>query len=98
VANLPDSDLLKSLHCYTSDFYSRSCVDSGLDDWRSLDETALLALGILLEEASLSTLGKTGDLVFTEEEEVTCNTQLSQEQDSKSRRRPSKKRRLDVTE
>jgi hypothetical protein len=31
-----------------------------------MDETALLALGILLEEAGKDVLGKRGDLVFTE--------------------------------
>ncbi|KAI9885436.1 MAG: hypothetical protein M1823_002784 [Watsoniomyces obsoletus] len=36
----------------------------------SLDETALLALGILLEESCLQALGRTGDLVFTEGELV----------------------------
>lgn len=35
-------------------------------DERSLDETALLAFGILLEEAARESLGKNGDLVFTE--------------------------------
>ncbi|KAI9835664.1 MAG: hypothetical protein M1837_003677 [Sclerophora amabilis] len=65
---LPDSDLLKAIHCYASDFYSRSAVDDAID-WRSMDETALLALGILLEETVKETLGETGDLVFVEEEE-----------------------------
>lgn len=35
-------------------------------DERSMDETALLAFGILLEEASRDALGKRGDVVFTE--------------------------------
>lgn len=35
-------------------------------DERSMDETALLAFGILLEEANRELLGATGDLVFTE--------------------------------
>jgi len=39
-------------------------------DWCSMDETALLAFGILLEEAGREILGNTGDLVFTEGEEV----------------------------
>jgi hypothetical protein len=68
--DLPDSDLLKALHCYTSDFYSHSTADGGAGDWRSLDETALIAMGILMEEASQHILGKTGDLVFTEGEEM----------------------------
>jgi hypothetical protein len=65
---LPDSDLLKALHCYTSDFYSRTSADGGGGDWRSLDETALLAAGILMEEVCRETLGETGDMVFTESE------------------------------
>lgn len=48
---LPDSDLLKALHAYTSAFYARTSHDGGANDWRSMDETALLALGILVEEA-----------------------------------------------
>lgn len=37
-------------------------------DERSMDETALLAFGILLEEAGRGTLGKTGDLAFVDTE------------------------------
>lgn len=72
--DLPDSDLLKSVHAYASRFYealgrrrgSDSFVGSRLVDERSMDETALLAMGLLLEEAARETLGKSGDLVFTE--------------------------------
>jgi hypothetical protein len=67
---LPESDMLKTLHCYISDFYSRAITDDGMGDYRSMDETALIALGILLEEAARDTLGQTGDLIFTEGEEV----------------------------
>lgn len=67
---LPESDLLKALHCYTSDFYSRTTADGGLGDFRSMDETALMAFGILMEEATRDILGQTGDLVFTEGEDV----------------------------
>ncbi|TVY84320.1 hypothetical protein LSUE1_G000990 [Lachnellula suecica] len=66
--DLPSSDLLKALHCYASDFYSRNTTDRGGGDWKSLDETALLALAILMEE--VSTLSKAGDMVFTEGEEA----------------------------
>jgi len=68
--DLPDSDLLKALHCYISDFYSRATADGGAGDWRSLDETALIALGVLMEEACRDTLGQTGDLAFTEGEQT----------------------------
>ncbi|KAI0471239.1 hypothetical protein F4859DRAFT_111830 [Xylaria cf. heliscus] len=75
---LPDSDLLKTIHSYASHFYRdlpankqtiRGETGAGVSE-RSMDETALLAFGILLEEASREALGKKGDLVFTEGVEV----------------------------
>jgi len=63
---LPDSDLLKTIHAYTSDFYANATIDGGKSDFKSLDETALLAMGILLEEAAAEALGKTGDLALVE--------------------------------
>ncbi|KAG5922856.1 hypothetical protein E4U42_005205, partial [Claviceps africana] len=75
---LPDSDLLKSIHAYSSSFYAamerRRRRDSqprsgrgscGVDE-KSMDETALVAFGILLEEAGREILGRKGDCVFTE--------------------------------
>ncbi|KAJ4417367.1 hypothetical protein N0V82_006232 [Gnomoniopsis sp. IMI 355080] len=71
---LPDSDVLKAMHGYASHFYE--ALDQRLDstgrgkarpvDERSMDETALLAFGILIEEAARASLGKDGDVVFTE--------------------------------
>ncbi|KAK4144277.1 uncharacterized protein C8A04DRAFT_36740 [Dichotomopilus funicola] len=77
---LPDSDLLRSVHWYASHFYeatalrlggnrggrNRCFVGSRLVDERSMDETALLAFGVLLEEAGRAALGTRGDTVFTE--------------------------------
>ena len=63
---LPDSDLLKALHVYAADFYAAATEKQGTYDWKSLDETALLALGILIEEAALEALGRTGDLALVE--------------------------------
>ncbi len=94
---LPESDLLKALHCYSSDFYSRATADGGTGDWKSLDETALIALGVLMEEASQDVLGQTGDLVFTEGEEIIeplSKTRSAQR--TKSKGRSSKKRRVDT--
>jgi hypothetical protein len=65
---LPDSELLKALHVYSSDFYSMRTEDRGKCDFRSLDETALIALGVLLEEAAIQILGETGDMVLVEPE------------------------------
>ncbi|OBT53408.1 hypothetical protein VE04_05680 [Pseudogymnoascus sp. 24MN13] len=64
--HLPDSDLLKALHVYAADFYAAE-REAGAD-YRSLDETALLALGVLMEELCREQLGDGGDLVFTEGE------------------------------
>jgi len=92
---LPESDLLKALHCYTSDFYSRASADHGTGDYRSMDETALIALGILIEEAARDTLGQTGDLVFTEGEEVqeSPKVRATSTASNSATVRPSKKRR-----
>lgn len=72
--HLPDGDLLKSVHSYASRFYEaaaarlgpRCAVGARIIDERSMDETALLAFGILLEEACRDALGKRGDLAFTD--------------------------------
>lgn len=71
---LPDSDTIKAVHSYASHFYEalsrrHNSLGRGTTshvDERSMDETALLAFGILLEEAARESLGKNGDLVFTE--------------------------------
>lgn len=67
---LPDSDLLKAIHAYTSDLYANATSDRGQSSWRSMDETALIALGFLLEETANEALEETGDMVFVEGEEV----------------------------
>ena len=72
--HLPDGSLLKSVHGYASRFYAataarlgpRCTVGRRIVDEKSMDETAMLAFGILLEEAARDALGKRGDLVFTE--------------------------------
>jgi len=53
---LPDSDLLKAIHAYAADFYGAETNDQGYKDFQSFDETALLAIGILLEEAANSAM------------------------------------------
>lgn len=71
---LPDGSMLTSVHGYASRFYEAAAARLGpkcvvgtrIIDERSMDETALLAFGVLLEEASRESLGKSGGLVFTE--------------------------------
>ena len=65
---LPGSEMLKAIHTYASDFYGSATVDKGAYDFRTLDETALIAMGILLEEAAREALGENGDMVFVEPE------------------------------
>jgi len=95
---LPESDLLKALHSYTSDFYSRATPEAGVGDWRSMDETALIALGVLMEEFCRETLGQTGDLVFTEGEDLGGRARapsvLSTNDIRPSKVRPSKRRKI----
>ncbi|XXH03997.1 hypothetical protein Hte_010406 [Hypoxylon texense] len=82
---LPDGDMLKAIHSYSSHFYTALAARRneaaaaaaaaagaavGNGDERSMDETALLAFGILLEETGREVLGRKGDLVFTEGVEV----------------------------
>jgi len=76
---LPDSDLLKAVHAYVADFYSRAIPINGDANQRSMDETALLACGILLEEAAKSVLGESGDMVFVEAEDVESENRSSME-------------------
>lgn len=76
---LPPSDLLKSVHSFASHYYD-ALGDGGRREAhfvggrniteKSMDETALLAFGILLEEAGREVLGVRGDMVFTEGEEI----------------------------
>ncbi|KAI4138702.1 MAG: hypothetical protein LQ341_004538 [Variospora aurantia] len=65
---LPDSDLLKAVHAYASDFYGAVSGkrEEGMVSFGSMDETALMAVGVLLEEAVGRLVEGTGDLVFVE--------------------------------
>lgn len=61
---LPDEALLKALHRYVADFYG---VKGDGRDVGSLEETALLALGILVEEMVEEAMGESGGLALLEE-------------------------------
>lgn len=84
---LPSSDLLESIHTYAADFYEHATIDRGKDDHQSMDETALIAMGILLEEMAKESLGETGDLVLVEGEE-----DEDEEGRRRTKRRMSRKR------
>lgn len=63
VGTLPDGELLTAVHEFASLYYA---VHGGELDYGSLDETALLAMGVLLEETVREALGETGWKVFVE--------------------------------
>ncbi|KAG0129135.1 hypothetical protein HOY82DRAFT_611093 [Tuber indicum] len=63
---LPDTDLLIAIHQYASDFYGANGM--GPASYRSMDETALLGIGVLLEESVRTCLGKEGELALIDEE------------------------------
>ncbi|KGO71859.1 hypothetical protein PITC_025910 [Penicillium italicum] len=75
---LPNSDLLETVHAYAADYYEYATADNGKDDHQTMDETALLAVGILIEEMAKEELGETGDLALVEGQE------LSEEEDDKT--------------
>lgn len=65
---LPSSDLLVAIHAYAADFYNHATEDQGRHDYESMNDTALIAMGVLMEEMAKETLGETGDLVLVEGE------------------------------
>lgn len=63
---LPSGDMLSALHAYVSKLYSMNECPEMEKAWKCMDETALIAFGILMEEMANEVLGETGDLAFTE--------------------------------
>lgn len=87
---LPSTSLLESIHVYAADFYEHATLDRGRDDYQSMDETALIAMGVLLEEMAKEALGETGDLVLVEGEEISDDgNEWRRSRRSRSRKRES---------
>lgn len=63
---LPTGDLLSAVHAYIAKFFARNPCPEMEKAWKCMDETALIAFGILLEETTREVLGETGDLALTE--------------------------------
>ncbi|KAJ4347467.1 hypothetical protein N0V95_005388 [Ascochyta clinopodiicola] len=63
---LPSGDLLTAIHAYVSKLYSRTAEGGSQPMWKCMDETALIAFGILMEETAREILGETGDFAFVE--------------------------------
>ncbi|KAF1360379.1 hypothetical protein EJ07DRAFT_45181, partial [Lizonia empirigonia] len=63
---LPTGELLTAIHAYVSKLYSRTAEGESQPAWKCMDETALIAFGILMEETAREVLGETGDFAFVE--------------------------------
>lgn len=63
---LPSGELLTAIHAYVSKLYSRTTQGDAQPAWKCMDETALIAFGILMEETAREILGETGDFAFVE--------------------------------
>lgn len=63
---LPSGELLTAIHAYVSKLYSRTTEGDSQPAWKCMDETALIAFGILMEETAREVLGETGDFAFVE--------------------------------
>jgi hypothetical protein len=69
---LPSGDLASAMHSYISTLWAKTEHRIPMRrsimrrTWRGMDETALIALCILMEETARDALGETGDLAFTE--------------------------------
>ncbi|KAH8731398.1 hypothetical protein GQ44DRAFT_698687 [Phaeosphaeriaceae sp. PMI808] len=88
---LPSGDLLGALHAYVSKLYSRNEGPETETAWKSMDETALIAFGILMEETARDILGETGDFAFIEaaydaEEDLLASEDVQDEQNTHSGR------------
>ncbi|KAJ5895063.1 hypothetical protein N7495_006754 [Penicillium taxi] len=63
---LPNSSILEAIHAYSADFYQSQTRKQGKYDHHTMDESALLAMGILVEELAKEEMGETGDMVLVE--------------------------------
>ncbi|KAL2822075.1 hypothetical protein BJX63DRAFT_427422 [Aspergillus granulosus] len=84
---LPSSDLLESVHAYTSDFYDQATRGCGGANYYSMNGRSLMFMGILLEELAKESLGDTGDLVLVEGESESTDDEISLKMGRKRRKR-----------
>lgn len=74
---LPPSDVLWAVLRYTSHFFGKK----GRNFLKFMDETALLAIGVLLEETMKESLGETGYLAFLEPKEESNEEEKDADED-----------------
>jgi len=90
---LPGGDLTAALQAHISRLYAKTQRVGRQRYRKPMDETALIALSILMEETARAVLGETGDLAFTEatdkDEERDFGCQLKQTVGREKKRTPS---------
>lgn len=59
-------DLLKALHYYVGEYFRHH---DNFEGYRTMDETALLALGVVAEETIKDFLGPRGAMLYAERDE-----------------------------
>ncbi|KAL4970996.1 uncharacterized protein BDV14DRAFT_5797 [Aspergillus stella-maris] len=75
--SLPSSDLLESIHAYTSDFYDQAVGPAGRANNYSMNGNALMFMGVLLEELAREGLGETGDMALVEGDTLSTDDESS---------------------
>lgn len=66
---LPESDILEAVQSYAGNFYANTGDNRRTEPFSSMNGTALIAMGVLLEELGNELLGETGDMVLVERED-----------------------------
>jgi hypothetical protein len=66
---LPDSDILEAVQSYAGQFYANTGDSRRTEHFSSMNGSALIAMGVLLEEMGNELLGETGDMVLVERED-----------------------------
>lgn len=92
---LPSSEILSAIHAYSSDFYAHKLRDNGKHNFYSMDESALLAIGVLMEELAKEQLGENGDMALTE---AMWNTEVRGPGDGNDPQIPKKRPRAKTIE
>ncbi|EEA21825.1 Meiotic nuclear division protein 1 [Talaromyces marneffei ATCC 18224] len=67
--HLPESDILEAVQSYAGHFYANTGDNRRTEHFSSMNGSALIAMGILLEELGNELLGETGDMVLVERED-----------------------------
>lgn len=66
---LPESDIIEAVQSYTGHFYANTTDSRRTEHFSSMNGSALIAMGVLLEELGNELLGETGDMVLVERED-----------------------------